>query len=101
MNLYAVLGISRGADGEDIRTAYHLLARRYHPDMGHGGSAEKFRQITEAYEVLRDPCRREAYDRSLAVPIRITRTPPEPLRPTPTVLDLDGLFVELLRFFEG
>jgi curved DNA-binding protein CbpA len=101
MNLYAVLGISRDADGEDIRVAYHLLARRYHPDIRPGGSAEKFRQITEAYEVLRDPYRREAYDRSLAVPVRIRRTPPEPLRPTPTVLDVDWLFVELLRFFQG
>jgi curved DNA-binding protein CbpA len=100
MNLYAVLGVSRDADGEDIRAAYHLLARRYHPDIGRGGSAEKFRQITEAYEVLRDPYRREAYDRSLAVPIRIRRTPPEPLQPTLAVLDLDWLFVELLRFFE-
>ena len=99
MNLYAVLGISRDADGEDIRSAYRVQARRCHPDIGPGGSAEKFRQITEAYEVLRDPDRREAYDRSLAIPIRVA-TPPEPLRPSPTVLDLDWLFIELLSFLE-
>jgi curved DNA-binding protein CbpA len=101
MSYYAVLNLSRDADGEDIRAAYHLLARRYHPDIGPGGSAEKFRQITEAYEVLKDPYRREAYDRCLAAPVRIRRAPPEPLRPTPTVLDVDWLFLELLRFFES
>ncbi len=105
MNPYRTLGVSRDAGGEEIRAAYRLLARRYHPDMGPGGSAEKFRQITEAYELLKDPSRREAYDRSLAVPVAvpivpITRVAPEPLRPTPTVADLDWIFLEWLSFFE-
>src|SRR5918996_564442 len=62
---YTLLGVSRGAEAEIIRAAYLALARRYHPDAATAASphdAEKFRLITEAYEVLRDPRRREYYD---------------------------------------
>ena len=62
---YALLGVARGAEGEIIRAAYLALARRYHPDAATSASphdAEKFRLITEAYEVLRDPRRRAHYD---------------------------------------
>lgn len=65
MNLYTVLGIARDADEETIRSAYKILARRYHPDRGAGSSAEKFRQVNEAYETLIDPGSRHTYDRSL------------------------------------
>jgi curved DNA-binding protein CbpA len=76
MNFYAVLGISRDADDEAIRSAYRILARRYHPDRGAGSSAEKFRQVNEAYETLIDPGTRQSYDLSLQwaqpqVPIRV------------------------------
>src|SRR5579864_6853060 len=76
MNFYAVLGISRDADDETIRSAYRILARRYHPDRGAGSSAEKFRQVNEAYETLIDPGSRQSYDLSLRwaqhpVPIRV------------------------------
>jgi len=76
MNFYAVLGISRDADDETIRNAYRLLARRYHPDRGAGSSAEKFRQVDEAYETPIDPGSRQSYDLSLhwaqpPVPVRI------------------------------
>jgi curved DNA-binding protein CbpA len=76
MNFYAVLGISRDADDETIRSAYRILARRYHPDRGAGSSAEKFRQVNEAYETLIDPGSRQSYDCSLQgpqcqVPIRV------------------------------
>src|SRR5881394_3146696 len=62
---YALLGVAHGAEGEIIRAAYLVLARRYHPDAATTASshdAEKFRLITEAYEVLRDPRRRAHYD---------------------------------------
>ena len=62
---YTLLGVSRGAEADIIRAAYLALARRYHPDAATAASphdAEKFRLITEAYEVLRDPRRREYYD---------------------------------------
>lgn len=65
MNFYAVLGIPRDADDETIRGAYRILARRYHPDRGVGSSAEKFRQVNEAYETLIDNRSRNAYDLSL------------------------------------
>ncbi len=65
MNLYAILGIARDADEETIRSAYRILARRYHPDRGVGSSAEKFRQVNEAYETLIDPGSRHSYDLSL------------------------------------
>lgn len=65
MNFYAVLGLSCDADDEAIRRAYRILARRYHPDHGLSGSAEKFRQVRQAYEALMNPARRRSYDHSL------------------------------------
>ena len=65
MNFYSVLGIPPDADEHKVRSAYRILARRYHPDRGAGSSAEKFRQATEAYHTLIDLGTRQAYDRSL------------------------------------
>lgn len=63
-DLYEVLGVSRDAGPEDIRRAYRQLARQYHPDLNkEEGAAERFKEISEAYEVLRDPDKRERYDR--------------------------------------
>jgi molecular chaperone DnaJ len=76
MNFYAVLGIPHDADDATIRRAYRILVRRYHPDRGAGSSAERFRQVNEAYEILIDPVSRRSYDLSLGwaeaqVPVRI------------------------------
>lgn len=62
---YQSLGVPRDADGKAIKRAYHKLARRYHPDHNPGdASAEaKFKEVTEAYEVLGDPDKRSKYDR--------------------------------------
>lgn len=61
---YEVLGVSRGCSEEDLRKAYRRLARQYHPDVNKEPGAEAaFKEINEAYEVLRDPQRRAAYDR--------------------------------------
>jgi curved DNA-binding protein CbpA len=84
MNYYVILGVPVDADDEAIRHAFRELARRYHPDAGVGSSVEKFRQIFAAYETLRDPLRREAYDISLRTPILRRQTIVEPLRPEPT-----------------
>jgi|SRR5579885_3493356 curved DNA-binding protein CbpA len=80
MNFYAVLGVPPDADEQAIRTAYHVLARRYHPDRGPGSSSEKFREITEAYETLIDPGSRRRYDLSQEAPQR-----PTPVRVEPTM----------------
>ena len=61
---YEVLGVPRDASNEDIRRAYRKLARQYHPDVNKDpGAEDRFKEISEAYEVLRDPEKRERYDR--------------------------------------
>jgi curved DNA-binding protein len=61
---YEALGVPRDASEEDIRRSYRQLARRYHPDVNkEPGAEDRFKQISEAYEVLRDPEKRERYDR--------------------------------------
>jgi molecular chaperone DnaJ len=61
---YEVLGIGRGASREEIKKAYRRLAVQYHPDRNPGdhGAEEKFKEATEAYEVLADEKKRQAYD---------------------------------------
>ena len=59
---YAVLGVGRGADEKEIKSAYRQLALKYHPDKN-PDSEEHFKQINEAYEVLGDPEKRSKYDR--------------------------------------
>jgi molecular chaperone DnaJ len=61
---YDLLGVSRDASEAEIKKAYRKLAMEYHPDRNSAPEAEaRFKQITEAYEVLRDPQKRAAYDR--------------------------------------
>jgi curved DNA-binding protein len=61
---YEVLGVPRDASAEDIRRAHRSLARRYHPDVNKDpGAEDRFKEISEAYEVLRDPEKRARYDR--------------------------------------
>src|SRR5881628_2285425 len=64
-DFYQTLGVQRGASDDDIKKAYRKLAMTYHPDRNNGAkeAEEKFKAITEAYDVLRDPQKRAAYDR--------------------------------------
>jgi molecular chaperone DnaJ len=62
---YAVLGIQRSATGDEIKKAYRKLALQYHPDRNPGDKVaeDKFKEASEAYQVLSDPEKRELYDR--------------------------------------
>ena len=59
-NLYSVLGVNREAETSEIRTAYKQLAKEHHPDKG--GDPEKFKELSQAHEILSDDSRRKLYD---------------------------------------
>jgi curved DNA-binding protein len=60
---YEILGLTRDADADEVKRAYRKLARKFHPDVSKEKNAEeKFKQVQEAYEVLRDAEKRAAYD---------------------------------------
>jgi curved DNA-binding protein len=60
---YEILGVTRGADADEVKRAYRKLARKFHPDVSKEKNAEeKFKEVQEAYEVLRDSDKRAAYD---------------------------------------
>jgi curved DNA-binding protein len=60
---YVILGVKPDADGKQIKTAYRKLARQYHPDMNsEAGAEDKFKEVAEAYEVLKNKTRRAEFD---------------------------------------
>ena len=77
---YGVLGVEPSAGDAEIKTAYRRLARKYHPDVSkEAGAEEKFKAVNEAYEALRDPAKRKAYDQLRAGGYR----PGDQVRPPP------------------
>jgi len=116
MNYYETLGIPDNASEDAIRSAYRRLVRLYHPDISGGASAEKFREVQEAYETLGQSSRRQAYDLSLrsrprSVHVTIIRGNTS-FRNAASLVDLrngfgsnsfahfDQIFSELVRWFE-
>jgi curved DNA-binding protein CbpA len=73
---YVVLGVARQASGEEIARAYRRAARASHPDSAGVGSAERFRAVSDAYDLLRDSRRRASYDRSHPIARPRTADPP-------------------------
>src|SRR5262245_21283670 len=60
---YQIMGVARDASQDEIKRSYRRLARKFHPDVSKEANAEdKFKEVQEAYEVLKDPQRRAAYD---------------------------------------
>ena len=64
-NPYEVLGVARDASDADIKKAYHKLVMKYHPDKNPGDKSaeEKFKEVNNAFDILKDPQKRAAYDR--------------------------------------
>lgn len=61
---YKIMGLSRNSTQDEVKRAYRKLARKYHPDVSKEKDAEaKFKELGEAYEVLKDPQKRAAYDK--------------------------------------
>src|SRR5688500_19387718 len=65
LDYYEILAVERSPDADKIKKAYRKLALQHHPDRNSGSkdAEDKFKEATEAYEVLRDPDKRAAYDR--------------------------------------
>src|ERR1700682_5258476 len=64
-DFYKILGVKRDAKPDEIKKAYRRLARKYHPDVNPGDKTaeERFKQMSEAFDVLSDPKKRTVYDR--------------------------------------
>ena len=62
---YEVLGINKGASADEIKSAFHKMAMKYHPDRNPGDASaeEKFKEVNEAYSILSDPDKKAKYDR--------------------------------------
>ena len=64
-DLYEILGVERGASADELKKAYRKLAMQYHPDRNAGDkeAEHKFKEINQAYDILKDDQKRAAYDR--------------------------------------
>jgi DnaJ-class molecular chaperone len=101
--LYRVLEVARDASAEDIKRAYRRLALKLHPDKNGGseGAAEEFKSVSDAYAVLGDPQRREAYDRFGTSEQPLHNHPNHPPQGGPQFVNIDQLFGNMFSFSFG
>lgn len=85
MNPYEILGVKKDAKPAEIKSAYRKLSSTAHPDK-EGGSAEAFHELKEAYDILKDPSRRQRYDAT-------GRTRPSPVTPSA----LSKVFAQIMK----
>jgi molecular chaperone DnaJ len=103
-NYYVTLGISRGADLNQIKRAYRKVAKKVHPDTAQSDDAQRFLEISEAYETLMDKDARRLHDASLEVrsePVRISSMTEEIKRRTAPMYELKEFKSLVDEFFEG
>ena len=80
MDYYEILGVEHDASDEQIKKAYHIMLKRYHPDNYKGDSEwarKRIYQLNEAYEILKDPIQRKQYDEKYVQKFSFTETPEE------------------------
>jgi curved DNA-binding protein len=95
---YDILGVEAGAGEAEIKTAYRRLARKYHPDVSkEPGAEDKFKAVNEAYEALRDPQKRKAYDQLRARGYR----PGDEIQPPPGGFGGGGGSFDFEEIFAG
>ena len=81
LTYYELLGISPSADSTELRSAFRNLSKELHPDttsLPHEEAAKRFQQVCEAYELLNDPQRRQAYDLSIKEDVNSSKYVPDP-----------------------
>jgi molecular chaperone DnaJ len=91
---YVVLGVSRGANVNQIKRAYRRIAKQFHPDLTQSASSDKFREVIEAYETLADEERRRRYDAMLKQRLPV----PSVAKVSRTVSRRINVFDEMDRF---
>jgi molecular chaperone DnaJ len=103
-NYYVTLGISRGANLNQIKRAYRRIAKKFHPDTAQSIDAKKFREAREAYETLADEDTRRQYDETLKLqptPVRISSVADKIKQHSSAIEEMNRFESYMDEFFEG